>query len=58
MKLHVNTREVQGVTVLDLSGRLVIGEECDILREQVKQLLAANKKKLLRRNDDESVCVR
>ncbi len=47
MNLSINQREAQGVTVLKLSGRLVLGEECDTFREQVKQLLAAGKKKIL-----------
>lgn len=47
MQLSINERETQGVTVLDLSGRIVLGEECNRLREQVKQLLAADKKKIL-----------
>lgn len=47
MKLAINSRESQGVTVLDLSGRVVLGEECNSLRSQVMQLLAANKNKIL-----------
>ena len=47
VQLSVNTREVQGVAVLDLSGRLVIGEACNTLREQVGQQLASHRKKIL-----------
>lgn len=47
MKLTIASREAQGVTILDLSGRLVMGEECNSLREQVAQLLAANKGAIL-----------
>jgi anti-sigma B factor antagonist len=47
MQLSISTRERQGVTVLDLSGRIVAGEECESLRKTVKDLLAANQKKLL-----------
>ncbi|MBI4466218.1 MAG: STAS domain-containing protein [Acidobacteria bacterium] len=47
MNLTISLREAQGVTVLDLAGKVVLGEECNSLREQVKQLLAAGKKKLL-----------
>lgn len=47
MKFHIAAREVQGVTVLDLSGGLVLGEDCDRLVKEVKQLLKANKKHIL-----------
>jgi anti-sigma B factor antagonist len=47
MQLSINTRERQGVTVLDLSGRIVAGEECESLRKTIKDLLAANQKKIL-----------
>ncbi|MFQ5927264.1 MAG: STAS domain-containing protein [Terriglobia bacterium] len=47
MKLAINTRESQGVTVLDLSGRVVLGEECNSLRKLVAELLAAAKTKIL-----------
>jgi anti-sigma B factor antagonist len=46
-ELHVTTREVQGITVLDLSGRLVLGEGCDTLREHLRQLFAANRNRIL-----------
>jgi len=47
MKLTIGVREVQGVTVLDLNGKLVLGEECNSLRQHVSDLLAADKKKIL-----------
>lgn len=47
MALNITTREVDGVTVLALDGRIVFGEETHSLREKVKSLLAAGKKKLL-----------
>jgi anti-sigma B factor antagonist len=47
MQLSINTRERQGVAVLDLSGRIVAGEECESLRKTIKDLLAANQKKIL-----------
>jgi anti-sigma B factor antagonist len=43
----MNTRELGGVTVVDLEGRIVLGEESNAMREQVKSLLAANKKKIV-----------
>jgi anti-sigma B factor antagonist len=45
--LNINTREVDGVTVLALDGRIVFGEETHSLREKVKSLLAAGKKKVV-----------
>ncbi len=47
MALKMNTRELGGVTVVDLEGRIVLGEESNAMREQVKSLLAANKKKIV-----------
>src|SRR5579863_2093439 len=47
MALKITNREVDGVTVLTLGGRLVLGEEAGALRENVKTLLAAGKKKLV-----------
>lgn len=47
MSLTLNTRETQGVMVLDMSGRLTYKEECDALRGCVKQLLATGKKNIL-----------
>jgi anti-sigma B factor antagonist len=47
MQLSIGTREKQGVTVLDLTGRIVAGEECDSLRKTIKELLASNNKKIL-----------
>lgn len=47
MTLTINTRESGGVSILALSGKLILGDESSALRESVKQLLAANKKKIL-----------
>lgn len=47
MNLDIKIREASGATILDLSGRLVLGEECNTLRQQIKELLAANKKKIV-----------
>ncbi len=40
-------REVNGVNVIDLEGRIVLGEESNAFREKVKGLLAAGKKKIV-----------
>jgi anti-sigma B factor antagonist len=47
MALKITDREVDGVAVLALEGRIVLGEETVALREKVKSLLAAGRKKLL-----------
>jgi anti-sigma B factor antagonist len=47
MALKMTNREVDGVTVLTLEGRIVLGEETVALREQLKSLLAEGKKKLV-----------
>lgn len=52
MDLSIRIREDHGVTVLDLSGRLVLGEPCQSLRQQLKELLAASKKKILLNMND------
>jgi anti-sigma B factor antagonist len=47
MSLKMTSREVDGVAVVTLDGRIVLGEETSALRERVKSLVAAGKKKLL-----------
>jgi len=45
--LKITSREVEGVAVLALEGRIVLGEESNALRENVKKLLAENKKDIV-----------
>jgi anti-sigma B factor antagonist len=45
--LRMTDREVGGVSVLDIEGRIVLGEESNAFREKVKGLLAAGKKKII-----------
>jgi anti-sigma B factor antagonist len=45
--LRMTDREVNGVNVIDLEGRIVLGEESNAFRERVKSLLAAGKKKIV-----------
>lgn len=47
MALKMTDREVDGVTVITLQGRIVFGEETNSLREKVKSMLDAGKKKLV-----------
>jgi anti-sigma B factor antagonist len=45
--LRMTDREVNGVNVIDLEGRIVLGEESNSFRERVKSLLAAGKKNIV-----------
>ena len=45
--LKISQREVDGVTVVALDGRIVLGEESTALREKIKSLLAEGKKKIV-----------
>jgi anti-sigma B factor antagonist len=45
--LKMAERDVDGVTVLDVDGRVVLGEESNSFREKVKGLLASGKKKIV-----------
>lgn len=47
MALKMTSQEVDGVTVVALDGRIVLGEETNSLREKVKGLLGEGKKKLV-----------
>ena len=47
MALKMVDKEVGDVTVLEIEGRIVLGEESNAFREQVKSLLAAGKKKIV-----------
>lgn len=47
MALRMTDRDVSGVVVLDIEGRIVLGEESNSFREKVKSLLAAGHKKIV-----------
>jgi anti-sigma B factor antagonist len=42
MQLRMSTRTMEGVLVVDCSGRVVFGEESAALRDMIKKLLAQN----------------
>ena len=46
MSMKLATREVSGVTIVDLSGKITLGEGGVTLREEVRKLLAEGKKKI------------
>jgi len=45
--MKVNTRQVDGVTILDLSGRITLGEGSVQLRDSIRDLLAKGSKQIL-----------
>ena len=47
MSLKASNRQVDGVTIVDLSGRIVLGEGSEILRETLRDLVSRGQKKLL-----------
>jgi anti-sigma B factor antagonist len=47
VSMKISTRQVDGVTVVDCSGRITLGEGSITLRETVSQLLSQNQKKIL-----------
>jgi anti-sigma B factor antagonist len=47
MTMKISTRQVDGVTVVDCSGRITLGEGSVTLRETIAGLLAKNQKKIL-----------
>lgn len=51
MDLKITTNVVNGVTVLECHGRLVLGEEASLLRETMKGLLPQTKKIVIKMKD-------
>ena len=47
MSMKITTRQVDGVTILDLSGRITLGEGSVMLRDAVRDLLAKGSKQIL-----------
>ena len=47
MSIKLNTRQVGDVTVLDLAGRITLGEGSSTLRDSLKELVAKGEKKIL-----------
>ena len=52
MALKLTNREVNGISVVALEGRIVLGEESNALREKVKSLLAGGKKNIVLNMDN------
>ena len=47
MSVKISTRQVDGVTVLDMSGRITLGEGSVQLRDAVRDLLSKGQKHIL-----------
>jgi anti-sigma B factor antagonist len=47
MPLSIDTREVAHVTILDVNGRIVLGDEIGDLRKAVHDLVEEGKKKII-----------
>ena len=47
MTMKATSRRVDGVTILDLSGRITLGEGSVVLRDQIRELLGKSEKKIL-----------
>ena len=47
MPLEIKTREMGSVTLLELNGKIILGDESSSLREAIKGLLAQGKKRVL-----------
>ncbi|HZL57918.1 MAG TPA: STAS domain-containing protein [Bryobacteraceae bacterium] len=47
MSVKLNTRQVGDVTVIDVSGRITLGEGSSVLRDALRELTAKGNKKIL-----------
>lgn len=47
MRLKVKERQVDGVTILDFSGRIVLGKETALMRDSILDLVARGRKNIV-----------
>jgi anti-sigma B factor antagonist len=47
MSMEIQRREKEGVTILDLKGRLAVGESCTMLREGVNEQVTQGHKQII-----------
>jgi anti-sigma B factor antagonist len=47
MALEIDSREVSHVAILDIRGRIVLGDEIHLLRDAVRKLIAEGQKKII-----------
>jgi len=44
MTMKIDSREIDGAVILDLNGRLVLGEDTILMREQIRALISNGQK--------------
>ena len=54
MSVKMSSRQVNGVTIVDMSGRLVLGEATSRLRELLQDLVGRGQKKIVLNMEDVS----
>ena len=47
MSMKTSTRQVNGITIVDLSGRITLGEGSVLLRDMVRDLVTKGQRKIL-----------
>jgi len=47
LTMKANNRQIDGITIVDLSGRIVLGEDTALLRKTVRDLIAGGHKRVL-----------
>ena len=47
MSLEISEREREGITILDLKGRLTVGQGATVLRDTINGLMAAGKNRIV-----------
>jgi anti-sigma B factor antagonist len=47
MALRINEKESEGISILELSGRIVLGDESNQLRTKIKEVLGKGKTRLI-----------
>ena len=47
VKTHTVTRQVEGITVLDVRGRITAGEDSEMLRERISDLIQTGNKRIV-----------
>ena len=47
MSMKVSNRQVDGITIMDCSGRITLGEGSVTIRDAVRELLSKGQKKIL-----------
>jgi anti-sigma B factor antagonist len=52
VSMKISTRQVDGITIVDCSGRITLGEGSVTLRDTVGQLLSKDQKKILLNLED------